>query len=65
MKLSIDISPDNAAFEVQPSKEVARILVGVADRLESEFDLARAVRQPPRMLYDCNGSRCGKVEVWP
>ena len=55
MELTVTISSDSAAFEGDPRWEVARILRGIADRIESgaeEFS-----------VFDLNGNRCGAVEL--
>ncbi len=55
-KLSITIQTDNAAFEGDPSVELARILADYAASLERE-----SLRD--RKLYDINGNPVGRVLV--
>lgn len=57
MKVLIEITCDNAAFEYQPEREVARILRDLAYRLWESQGLKE------RVLVDENGNRVGKMEV--
>ena len=59
MKLKIEITMDNAAFENDTGDEVARILSKLAARLadgplDNEFKIG---------LLDYNGNRVGEVKV--
>ena len=56
MTYRIEIETGNAAFEDEPSFEVARILRTLADRIESEG--LSDVR-----LFDYNGNAVGAAEV--
>lgn len=55
-RITITIETGNAAFEDAPASEIARILRGLADKLESNGT-------PPERLRDANGNTCGIVKV--
>lgn len=55
LQLNIRIDTVNAAFDIAPELECARILRVIADRLEST-----GIPCVPR---DANGNKCGSVEV--
>jgi hypothetical protein len=55
LQLQITINTTNAAFDLSPEIECARILREMADRLEST-----GIPPVPR---DINGNRCGSVTV--
>lgn len=61
MELVIRISTDNDAFVGQTGREVARILRGYADRVETEY--GQCVAHFCTSLRDFNGSSCGTAEV--
>jgi hypothetical protein len=50
MKFKLEIACDNAAFDPDPAREVARILRNLADRCEDHLP-ARGARTPPRPSY--------------
>ena len=54
--ISITIKTSNAAFDDGPATEIARILRGLADRLERDGI-------PPNTLFDANGNRCGAITI--
>lgn len=54
-KITITIKTGNSAFEENVSGEVARILRGLADKLEN-------YHQQPTKLMDINGNKVGTVE---
>ena len=57
MRLAIEISTDNAAFDGNPYGECARILRVVAERLDTEgYD---GPTGSIRDIQDINGNRCG------
>jgi hypothetical protein len=56
MTYRISIETDNAAFDPDPGAELARILRGLADRLEDGGDLAEPIR-----LRDFNGNTVGEA----
>ena len=53
-RYEIQIGMDNAAFSEVPGDELARILRGLADRLDGQDDVGEIVR-----LMDVNGNRVG------
>lgn len=57
MKYVIEIETDNAAFDIRPQDEVARILKELSERLE------RDVVSPPARLRDINGNTVGSVRI--
>jgi len=50
--LNIEISNTGTAFD-NPKVETARLLRQIADRIEND--------DPPHILRDSNGNRCGNV----
>ncbi len=59
MKLTIEISMDNAAFEVSPGTELARILRESARKVEG----AEADEIGIFSLWDINGNKVGKLAI--
>ena len=61
MKFFVQFSMDNAAFDGQPSEEVARILRQIAQRIEDEGDV-------PEFFTNCrdsNGNTVGTYAAKP
>jgi hypothetical protein len=59
--IKIEFSCDNAAFESFPEFEAARILRGLADKLEQHgmrSDVPQLIQ-----LNDANGNKVGKVNI--
>ena len=56
MTIKIDCDSDNAAFDDSPFPELARILHGLADRLEHAPDSGG-------QLYDINGNTVGEFAL--
>lgn len=59
--ITITITTGNAAFEVSEAEEVARILRGLADRIERNNYLP----DDGNRLLDSNGNKVGTVKVEP
>ncbi len=55
--LTIEIYESGAAFDDAPNAEIARILRDLAARFESG--------NPPEVLRDLNGNKCGAVAFDP
>lgn len=53
-KMQIEINADNAAFDDEPSYEIARILRDLAKRIETN-----GCHDATFSLYDVNGNKCG------
>lgn len=60
MNITIIINTDNAAFEDDPTIEVARILYDLAERVEGHPHFSPGHDQP---LRDINGNEVGYVTV--
>jgi hypothetical protein len=61
MRFTLEIKMDNAAFEDDPSYEVARILKETAKRIEGHPHFSPGHEQP---LHDVNGNTVGCFDVW-
>lgn len=59
MKLIIEMSLDNAAFEEAGAEEVRRILDSVASRIPDPLDQTGS----PLSLHDANGNHVGTAEI--
>ena len=60
MKLKIEITMDNDAFEPDNGTEAARILRDLADEIDgATYPVANWVKP----LRDINGNECGKAKV--
>lgn len=57
MKVIITIEVDNDAFQPEPSKELARILKELSDKISHKGI------EDKRPLYDINGNNVGWLEV--
>ena len=55
MKTKIQFSTENAAFSDNKEYEIARILRGIAQRIENGIDCGK--------IIDINGNTIGKFEV--
>lgn len=56
-RMVINIEMDNAAFDIDPHAEVARILHDLADRMADGInDVTR--------IFDANGNRIGQAEYY-
>jgi hypothetical protein len=55
LQFNLTINTTNAAFDIDPHAECARILREISDRMESN-----GIPPVPR---DINGNRCGSVEI--
>lgn len=55
MKCVITVNMDNASFE-EPSEEIARILRGLAHRIETDQQCES------RKIYDLNGNAVGTIK---
>ena len=55
-RIQIEIETSNAAFDETPTREIARILRGLAAAFERDGI-------PPATLRDSNGNTCGAVTV--
>lgn len=60
MKLKIEITMDNAAFEPDNGTEAARILRKLADEIDGGNYPVSGIVKP---LFDVNGNECGKAKV--
>lgn len=58
MKLTLELSLDNAAFESPSGNEVARILRKYAALVEHED-----VTPGRALIHDLNGNKVGKLEI--
>lgn len=54
--LKLFIETGNAAFDDEPATELARILRGLADKIEAD-------PLPYRALYDVNGNKVGECQI--
>ena len=61
MKVTIEMTCDNAAFEDSPGEEIARILGKVASSFR--YYTSTPTRQHGLGLWDINGNNCGTVTV--
>ena len=59
--LNVNIATNGAAFEDSEGVEAARILRGLADRLEVDWLAGRPVEGV--RLFDVNGNRVGELNV--
>lgn len=59
MKLVIEMSLDNAAFEDGGAEEVARILASIASRIPDPLSETNGALS----LHDANGNRVGTAEI--
>lgn len=62
MKIKIEITCDNAAFDDQPGLEVARLLRKLADGIEQYPDADDFLDVSTRLL-DINGNHVGNATV--
>lgn len=61
MQILITIKCDNAAFDENPGKEVARIM-GILGNSFINYDY-NIKEVDGKKLHDSNGNSCGKVEI--
>ena len=64
MKLQIIIHTDNAAFDDNPSTEVARILRGIIVELRADRSAFKKIIEESRPLRDINGNTVGHIKAW-
>lgn len=57
--IRIEIDTENSAFEIDCAGEVARILRGLADKLESAWNNNPSVWEQP--IHDLNGNHVGAM----
>lgn len=62
MKFSLEIDCNNAAFEGDPTAEIARLLRAVADAVPSIGIGGRRLRNE-LPLFDADGNRVGSAEL--
>jgi hypothetical protein len=60
MNFTVNIHADNAAFKPDPSPELARILHGIADRIERE-----GLSGFFETIHDVNGNDVGRFALKP
>jgi hypothetical protein len=63
MAFTLSIDTDNAAFDGDPSPEVARLLRVVADTLDYNDSGAGPLLSDGGKLYDINGNAVGRWEL--